>query len=195
MRHADLIRDAAVCKAMAADLNAYLLKDTLYWSLTDTGPRRRPYPQLTLGGLLLRLHHLEILQRELSPRAYEAYTYARNEAESAFESWRVRLEHKLLAESKARIQTWSFFLSDCAETPGSCADEYPMQAEGRTMICLLLSKADGVLGVDQLHGQIQGLDHHLHTLTTLTPFIWDPIFEPAYPRDPFWWLYSKPISN
>jgi hypothetical protein len=195
MRRADLDRDAAICKAMAADLNAYLLKDIIYWSLGDSGPRRTPYPQLTLGGLLMRLHHLEVLQQELSPGSYEMYAHSRDEAETAFASWRVQLERKLLAELKARTRTWSFFLADCAEATGGCADEYPTQAEVRTMIDLLFDRANGVRGVGQMQGQVRGLDRRLQSMAASTSFVWDPIFEAAYPRDPFWWLYISPANR
>lgn len=193
MRRADLERDAAICKAMADDLNTYLLKDILYWSLSDSGPRRHPYPQLTLGGLLMRLHHLGILQRDLTPDTYALYAQARDEAETAFKNWRVHLERKLLVEMAARMRSWSMFLSDCAESPRQCADDYPTQAETRTMIALLSERASGVAGVNQIRSQVRGLDRRLQDLTVPGPFVWDPIFEAAYPPDSFWWLYLSPL--
>ena len=42
MRRADLERDAAICQSMAADLNAYLQKDILYWALSDPAPAAVP---------------------------------------------------------------------------------------------------------------------------------------------------------
>ena len=194
MRRADLERDVAICNAMAADLNTYLLKDTLYWYLSDSGPRRHPYPQLTLGGLLMRLHHLAVLQGQLPPHIHAVYMQARDDAEVAFQSWRVHLERKLLAEISARLRSWSNFLADCSESPRECGDEYPTQAEVRTMIALLSERATGVTGVNQLRAQVRGLDRRLQDLTTPGPFVWDPIVEAAYPPDPFWWLYLSPLA-
>ena len=192
MRRAELARDVAICHSMAADLNAYLLKDILYWRLSDAGPHSRPYPQLTLGGLLMRLHHLEILQQQLSPENYETYQQAHNHSEEMFTSWRVHLERKMLAEIAARMRPWSFFLMDCAESTQACAEEYPTQAEVRTMLALLLEKAHGIKGSGKLLGQLGGLDRRLQDLTVPGPFVWDALFESAYPADTFWWLYVKP---
>lgn len=194
MRTADLDTDAAICAAMAADLDAYLLRDVLYWGLSDSGPRRKPYPQLTLGGLLMRLHHLEILQQHLSPDSYETFAQARDGAEEAFRNWRVHLERKLLTEASARTRAWSQFLIDCADSPGGCAGEYPTQAEVRTMIDLLVERAGGVQGIGQLQGQINGLDRRLKGLIASGEFVWDEILRAAYPSDRFWWLYASVVT-
>lgn len=195
MRRADLERDAAICRSMAADLNAYLQKDILYWALSDPGPRSSPYPQLTLGGLLMRLHHLQVLQDRLSPAAYETFARARESTEQTFGNWRVHLENKLLSELRARIRAWSFFVADCAEERRGCQDDYPTQAEVRTMAALLLDRAAGVRGAGQLQGQLHGLDRRLRDITETGPFVWDPLFEAAYPPDPFWWLYANVIEQ
>lgn len=195
MRKARLERDVAITNAMADDLKDYLLKDILYWSMSDSGPRVDPYPQLTLGGLLVRLHHLSVLQGVLPPDAYESFSRARDKAESTFREWAVHLERKLLREIGARMRTWSLFLAECGDSPSACADEYPTQTEARTMIKFLFDHAEGVNGTGQLQGQMHGLDRRLQHLTTPAPFIWDDIFQQAYPPDPFWWLYVRPLSR
>ena len=76
MRLAKLARDVASCEALVTDLDSDLLQDVLYWHLSIGGPRSAPYPQLTLGRLLMRLHHLEILSNQLSPELYQKYVQA-----------------------------------------------------------------------------------------------------------------------
>ena len=194
MRQADLDRDVAICRAMATDLEAFLLRDIVYWPLSQRGPRRGRYPHLTLGGLVLRLHHLDVLKGSLSPDTYEQYTLMRAAVEADFDSWRVHLERKLLAEVSSRMRPWSFFLAECPEWPSACAHEFPTQVEVRTMIALLLQMASEkkVKGSQKLRTHISGLDRRLQDLTLRAPFVWDPIFEPAYPAEKFWWLYVSP---
>jgi hypothetical protein len=197
MRQLDLDRDAAICKAMTADLESYLLADTVYRTLSNTGPYHNRYPQLTLGGLLIRLHHLTILQDTLSPETYNVFIQAHDTADALLDSWRVRFEHKIIIEIKAHLRAWSVFLGECVETDGKCADEYPTQAMTRTMIEVLLDTGEEkkLRGLTPLRAQLSGLDWQLQSISASDVFVWDSALEQAYPADKFWWLYVIPVEN
>lgn len=194
MRVVDLNREAAICRAMAEDLKTYLLKDVLYWKLSDSGSYKTPYPRLTLGGLLLRLHHLGALGNLLTPAAYEAFSWSQSTTDALLSEWRVRFEVKLLEEVPARMRQWSVFLMECRESKGQCADEYPTQAVIRTMVELLLKagEARDLRGIAQMRGQVRAFDERLVNQVVRNPFVWDVTLEAAYPEDDFWWLYVIP---
>ncbi len=186
----DLERDLAIAEAITAELKEYLLSDAVYWSLSAHGSLRSPFPQGTLGGLLLRLHLLDAVGGGLSPRGYERFLRMRGQAGEALRRWAVQAEHKAGREMTARLRTWRAFLEDAEGDPLRHVVEYASQAEGRTIIALL-GRFAGSRAPAALRDSIAAADRDLERLTVEGPFVWHPALEPAFPPDLFGWLYRR----
>lgn len=191
---ADLGFDLAVAQAMADELETYLQRDVLYWQMDVHGPLSSRFPKLTLGGLLLRRHRLNALRDRLSPRQCAALDALSQRVEAVIGHWATLYGAKLQREIAARLNAWArYILEDCLESRAACADNYPSQAEVRTMLALLLEEAAKYSHADlaPLQNRLAALDSQFKGLSGLGPFIWDPILAPAYPPDHFWWLYRE----
>lgn len=181
----DLERDVRVLAAMASSLTPYLYEDELYGYLAGN------LPKLTLGGLLLRLHRLTCLEHTLSMEQQSLLHDARINFEAERAKWAVHYENKIARELRARIEALEFFLRECDEDALPCAANYPVQAEKRTMIQLLLEEAsEHEIMEDDVRARIRQLDQKLRALLREGAFISDEVLRPAYPPAQFWWLYG-----
>lgn len=191
---ADLGFDLAVAQAMADELEIYLQRDVLYWQMDVHGPMSSRFPKMTLGGLLLRRHRLEALRERLSPEQRTALDALHRRVEAIIGHWPSVYGAKVQREIEARLNAWArYVIEDCLESRATCADEYPSQAEGRTMLALLLDEASEYSHADlaPIQNRLAALDSQFKGLSGPGPFIWDPILAPAYPPDRFWWLYRE----
>ncbi len=180
----DLERDVRVLAAMASSLTPYLYEDEMYGYLAGN------LPKLTLGGLLLRLHRLSCLEHALSVEQQTLLHDARINFEAERANWAVHYENKIVRELRARIEALEFFVRECEEDPLPCAANYPVQAEKRTMIHHLLEESsEHEILEDDIRARVRQLDQKLRALLREGLFISDEVLKPAYPAEPFWWLY------
>jgi hypothetical protein len=187
----DFERDLRIAETMAHDLKEYLLSDTLYWQLTDSGPKSFPYPLGTVGGMLLRIQRLEGAGSALSPDQYQRVDKAREKADDELKHWAVQAEQKEVREIKARLQTWSAFLDDAAGDPKRHIIEYPTQVENRVIMDMLLPRAGHAADGQNFRSRLESLDARLKGLSTRGDFVWDAAFAPVFPQDKYWWLYVQ----
>ena len=187
----DLERDLRIAETMAGDLKDYLLSDTLYWQLTDSGPKSFPFPLGTVGGMLLRIQRLEGAGSALSPDQFQRVTKTREKADAELKRWAVQAEQKEVREIKARLQTWSAFLDDAAGDPKRHTIEYPTQVENRVIMDMLLLRAGHAADGQNFRARLESLDMRLKGLTMRGDFVWDAAFAPAFPDDKYWWLYVQ----
>lgn len=179
---------------MADELEIYLQRDVLYWQMDAHGFLSSRFPKMTLGGLLLRLHRLEALRERLSPEQCTALDVLHRRVEAIIGHWPSAYGAKLQREIEARLNAWARYITeDCLESRAICADNYPSQAEVRTMLALLLDEAAKYSHTDlaPIQHRLAALDSQFKGLSGVGPFIWDPILAPAYPPDRFWWLYRE----
>jgi hypothetical protein len=188
----DLERDLRIASAMAGDLKAYLLSDTLYWSMSDAGPASFPYPLGTVGGLVLRLHKLETARDQLSSGQVARFQQASDTARDMLAAWIVQREQKVEREIKARLQTWSAFFDDLSTDLNRFPSEYPTQVEGHVIMTLLFPLAGKAADGKGYAIRLANLDERLKAITSSGDFVWDPIFAPGFPRAEHWWLYVRP---
>ncbi len=187
---ASLERDLEVVEAIAADLKDYLLSSTLYWSLSKPRPGPHLLPKGTLGGLLLRLHRLTALEETLNPDQYQRLRDAAGQAHAALDHWAVQAEEKTLREIKARLGALQAYLEEVEDAPRRYAPEYPVQAESRTAIDLLLDFAGRAVDA-RLAAQVEAADQRLRALVEPGAFVWHEAAAPAFPPERFWWLYAQ----
>lgn len=188
----DLERDLQIVEATAAGLKDHLLGDALYWTLSARPGTGRLLPKGTLGGLLLRLRRLEMMRDLLSSEQDERYTRARGSAEHELGRWMAQAEEKALRELRARLHAWREYLEECEGSPRRCWDEYPMQAEGRTVVELLAEYLGSAAQSEDLQAAMVTVDRRLRELCAPGDFVWDPAMLSAFPRERFWWLYVHP---
>ncbi len=188
---ADLERELRIAEAMAGDLKEYLLSDVLYWRLSDSGPKRLPFPLGTVGGMLLRLRRLGAAEGSLTPEQYERLGRARQKADGMLKQWVVQAEQKEVREVKARLQTWGAFVDDAMGDPKRHVLEYPTQVENRAIMEMLLERAGRAADGHNFRAHLDALDQRLRANTTRGDFVWDPIFASAFPAEQNWWLYVR----
>jgi hypothetical protein len=186
----DAGRDLQIVEAMAADFKAYLLSAAVYWALPRRGPLHNPFPSGTLGGTLLRLHYLAALSTRLDLDHLNRVGRARMDIEAGLSQWVVQAEHKAVAELNARLRQWGQFIEECERRAHrDSMIEYRTQADNRTAILFLSQTAGRSLSETSLTTRVTVLDKRLSDLTERGPFVWDEALSPAFPTDPFWWLY------
>lgn len=184
----DLERDLRIVEAITADLKAYLLSDSLYWTLREPGSATYPMPKGTLGGLLFRLYRLEALAHLLSSEQRHRLAESAAKARQQMDTWAAQAEQKARREIGARLDAWAAYLDECAQDPDRYGPEYPIQVEGRTIVAFLMDLVDN----PAYQRRLEELDQRLAGLVEESSFVWDAAQIPAFPRSRFGWLYVRP---
>jgi hypothetical protein len=184
-----LERDLLFAEALAPDLKDYLLSSILYWQLSASHRNEPPLPKGTLGGLLIRLHRLAALEEALDAGQQERLANARRLAETSLEYWSAQAESKALAEIRSRLNIWEAYLADLEARPAASGAEYPTQAEGRTILSLLLNFAHRAEAAAGFAPHLDEADARLREMARPGGFVWNAALAPAFPQERFWWLY------
>lgn len=175
-------------KAGLSELESYLLSDELYWPLdVKAGPGERPYPRLTLGGLLIALKRAWALPLSVSQQS-ELRTLDR-QIEAVKNQWRVAWEKKASRGFEARLKMWRDFLEEYKENPGANADRYDYEVERRVMLHLLSPEVEQL--PQAYKDMVAGLDLRLRRALLPGDFIWDPQIASGFPADEYWYLYGS----
>jgi hypothetical protein len=179
-------QELRILTTMAANLTPYLYEDEVYGNLGKN------FPQLTVGAVLMRLYRLETITDDLSPSQQNDVHEVRQKLESARYEWQNHYKEKIKREIVARLNTTSWFLDDCADSPASCLSGWPSAAEKRTIVSHLADEAKQLDAYDlELRAQVSDVDKRLRAFYQKGPFIWDERLQQAYSNDEFWWLYSQ----
>lgn len=189
----NLERDLRIVESMSSEIKRYVLGNSLYWSLSDIG-RRGSYmlPKGTIGDMLLRIHHLSVLEGQLSVDQAYRLRKARENSDYLLNKWIVQSEEKILRETRARLNSWLAYLEEVDDNPKAYYDEYRMQSRGRTIISFLLEQAGGAVSGSGIYRLLGHADRRLRGLIVEHPFIWDARLQIAYPQQIYWWLYAMP---
>jgi hypothetical protein len=181
----NLEHDVRVLSAMASNLTPYLYEQEIFAHL---GP---DLPELTLGGLLMRLYRLSRLEDILTTGQQNLVQDARLNFEAERSKWAVHYENKIQHELKSRTEALMRFLDECIADRTGCVVNYPVQAEKRIMIEHLRSEAQehDVLSGDQ-DNEVKAADQKIRRLFIDGDFITDKRLLDIYPREEFWWLYG-----
>jgi hypothetical protein len=181
----NLEHDVRVLSAMASNLTPYLYEQEIFAYL---GP---DLPDLTLGGLLMRLYRLSRLEDILTTEQQNIVQDARLNFEAERSKWAVHYENKIQHELKSRIEALMRFLDECLADRAGSAVNYPVQAEKRIMIEHLRREARELsILSDDLDNEVKAIDQKLRRLFVDGDFITDKRLLDIYTRDDFWWLYG-----
>jgi hypothetical protein len=174
---------------MAATMAAYLDSDVVDWTIPHAN-----MPRLTIGGYLMRQKRLTLLRDLLSEEEQLRLVEAIDQFNATLKERVVRFEKRAHQELHIRIAEWIGFLRDLSRRARTEVNYYSGAADTRIVIHELVNKLQtppyelepGVLD------EIEAIDKLLRTRLSDHAFIWDAIWEPAYPREDYWWMYGCP---
>ena len=176
---------------MLRDLEEYLKSDVLYWHVAEPNPLGSHMPQLTIGALLEAITRANAAQDELTPGQRQELETARAGHD------RIRAAHAALYVSRAihelhgRLHAWQANLADEGRKTKVF---YAQDARVRAKIFLL----ENALGADvpaEIQKQREQVDLELFEVFVPGEFIWDARLQPAFPKDPCWWLYGHLLEE
>lgn len=181
----NLEHDVRVLSAMASNLTPYLYEQDIFAYLGAD------LPELTLGGLLMRLYRLSHLEDVLTTEQHNLVQDARLNFEAERSKWAVHYENKIQRELQSRASALLRFLDECLEDRTGSIANYPVQAEKRIMIEHLRSEAQehDILS-DEQDNELKATDQKLRRLFVDGDFITDQRLTVVYPQEHFWWLYG-----
>jgi hypothetical protein len=186
----DPARDVSLVRSIAADLEAYLKSDIVYWSLTDAGPMRQRYPQLTLGSLLFAQARLRVLASRLDPQQQTELAEVSRQVAATRARWPANWLRKAEREIETRVNAWARAVREA-----SLAD-YPAAVQSRLMLGLLLDDLaeEDSAALTQRRVRLASLDSLLRSRFKPGPFALDDDLQSAFPADKFWYLYGRPME-
>ena len=182
-----LQKDLVALEAMAAEMDEYLKSDVLFWPLVHGD-----LPRLTLGGYLMRQHRLLGLRDLLSMQEQDRLHRAINTYHEALEEKVVRFENKAHEELAARLRQWQTYLGEVKQ--GTGAAYYESAVEPRAMIEALTAqlRVQPYRLQPDVPQKLALLDRQLRHVWEPGDFVWPQEWQPAYPREKYWWLYGHP---
>lgn len=171
----------------AENLEGYLLSKDIYWPVrAETIPSAPPYPQLTLGNLLLSCLRAEARANTASEKS--DLLRIRNKIETVHQRWRVAWENKARSEFRARLRLWVNYLDDYQKNPDLHYSRYTYEV-GRRVLLQLLEIEARALPEKQI-SLISELDALVRFFLIEGEFIWSPELSSSFPKDPYWYLYG-----
>ncbi|MCP5096943.1 MAG: hypothetical protein GY943_15445 [Chloroflexi bacterium] len=181
-----LRRDLHILETMVDALPGYLLSDLSKWSL------KSDMPPLTIGGCLMRFSRLGILRSQLDPLDQAHYDMVQNQYEQFLKEKVVRFEQRAHQEMHIRLGEWA----NCLRELPSDIDVYRNKVDIRVVIdvtMVALQKRPYQLE-SQIAEEINVLDRHLNGRWQPGHFLWNPVWQAAYPEEKYWWLYGMPAT-
>ncbi|MFN2103236.1 MAG: hypothetical protein ACK2UJ_00090 [Candidatus Promineifilaceae bacterium] len=184
-----LAHDLMILEEMAANMADYLDSDVIDWTIP-----RANMPGLTIGGYLMRQHRLGVLKARLNEDDQARLEAAVVEFNDALSERVVRFETRAHQELHTRIAEWIAVLPALSRHARTEANYYAGVVDIRVVISELINKLQsapyrlesGV--IDELNA----IDLLLKERLEEQDFIWDPIWQVAYPKSDYWWLYGSP---
>jgi hypothetical protein len=169
-------------------LESYLLSHDLYRPIgIQAAPGETPYPQFTLGWLLLARLRVQVTSQSAAERFELECLSAQIDA--LHSRWRSAWGNKAQAEFRARLNLWRDFLEEYREHPASNYDRYAYEVSRRVLLELLAPEVAQLPEADRQ--ALFGLDHWLLAVFAPGAFIWDPILAPGFPQPKYWYLFGK----
>jgi hypothetical protein len=185
-----LAHDLAILEEMASKMDAYLVSDTLDWTIP-----RANMPKLTIGGFLMRRQRLLVLEDQLTAEQQVRLHDALALYDKALEEKVVRFETRAHQELRARISEWMSYLRDMNNRITTEKYYFAGVVDTRVVIEMLIEslkqppyRLDG-----DIEQKVVVLDRNLRGKLRDHAFIWEPIWQKAYPQEQHWWLYGCPV--
>jgi hypothetical protein len=175
---------------MMEEFEVFLLSKELFWPLGKRSFDKIPFPQLSIGVLLLTLNELKAQQSAMEVDQDRHYQKLLTEYERFADRKRVAIEHKAVRELVTRTNLWRAYLQDLNDDPFA-VEEYANQVRNRVLMTLLHTLSIRFEGESEITG-FQELDQRVLLTAISVEFIWDEKLKPIYPIEEFPFLYVKP---
>jgi len=180
--------DARFVQSGLDQMESYLLSNDIYRPVGVSAPHGEPpYPQLTLGAVLLSLLRAQATADSSSQNAQ--LTRLQNELEAWRSKWRAAWGRKAEVEFRSRLNLWRDFLEDYRQHPDANYDRYAYEVTRRVMLELLFTEIDELPVPDSQ--MFSGLDSILRALFMNGNFIWEPVLRTVFPQEKYWYLYGE----
>lgn len=178
--------DMRYLEAALEVLEDFLKSQEMYWNLAVTPPPGEPpYPQLSLGNVLLAWQRL---QRPLAvPQVQQRDTLGRA-LERLRQRYSVLWEQKARREGQMRARLWAQYVDELGRHEEARA-YYAHEVRHRTILELLREHASLAPAVLALSDHA---DRRLRVRFVPGAFVWEPGIAPAFPQPRFWFLYGRP---
>ncbi len=183
--------DLLLVEAMATELEAYILANELYRTITARTPEGDQMFQMTGADLLTRLHRLQGERSTLAPRDQERLAMVQASVDATIKSLRTRFLERLQREIKARLDSLKWFLDDCLADRQRCRVEFPFEMRNRQRIEEALKMMNNQLPAP-LQDSLRQIDTRLRQVAQPSAFIWDERWKSSFPPQPYWYLYIRP---
>jgi hypothetical protein len=169
---------------MASQLDPFVYENETYGGMPDD------LPKLTIGGLLMRLHRLSLLDMLLSDEQREALEKAHQQVGNVKREWLTAYTNKIMHELTLHINQWNQLLNECGQDQDECREMYSSVVEKRVMAQVLTDEARKLnVLTPEIEKQLHGIDSQVQGYFTAGSFIWDQRLQSAYPQDQYGFLY------
>lgn len=187
--HQVLQRDLKILEQMATEMEAYLISDSMHWTMAE-----RDMPRLTIGGYLMRQQRLSILRNYLQPEEQARLDVAIKHFNQTLVEKVVRFEHWAHQELHAFLSEWTCYLRSLTKYKELAVNRYAGKVDTRVVITAVIDKLlETPYRLDpQIPKEVAVLDQSLCRHWQVGRFVWEPVWRPAYPQEKYWWLYGKP---
>ena len=186
-------QDLKEAQALVNALVPYVYQDQLYGNAGGGFFSR--LPALTLGGILLRLKRLDVLQPEMTDKQRTTFDSVIEKNADIAKEWRSHYEGKMLREANSRLDAMRMYFNECASNMKLCASQYLPEALRRTTVQVLLEELkDWGVEDDDLTTKVRARDGELRRYVQPSDFVWSPSLASVYDSKVYWWLYNRPVA-
>lgn len=179
--------DFLYIQAALDQLESYLLSKDIYRPVGGNPPSgEAPYPQLTLGTLLLAIKRANANAH--TPDQKAELTKVLEQLEAIRSKWLSAWGRKASVEFRSRLNLWSEFLNEYRQHPESHHDRYAYEVSRRVMLQLLFP--DTVALPSAAEQLLASLDNLLKAVMISGKFIWEDSLKTTFPENEYWYLYG-----
>jgi hypothetical protein len=168
-------------------LETYLFSNDVYWPVgIHAQAGEPPYPQLTIGNLMLALRRAKA--RCFEPEQKAQVSGLEDELNAIHDRWPENWEKKAADCFRARLNLWRDFVEEYRLSHEANADRYAYEV-GRRVLLELLQFETSLIPEAEID-LLNGLDGLLKAVFIPGEFIWESNLQAAFPKELFWYLWG-----
>jgi len=183
--------DLVIVEAMADELEAYIVANELYRTLSLRTAEGNQTLQMTGADLLTRLYRLQGERNLLSTPDQARLDAVQTRVDDTIYGLRNRFQERLQREIKARLDSLKWFLDDCLADRQRCRVEFPFEMRNRQRIEEALKMMSYQLPEAQ-QSFLRQIDARIRQVALPGEFLWDERWQAIFPPQPYWYLYVRP---
>jgi hypothetical protein len=180
-------------RASIGQLKDYLLSDEIFWNLGLKPVKEHPpYPQLSLGNVLLSLERLVALKGAglLSTLQMDDFGSLESDLGALQNDWQVAWNIKREKEFGLRLRQWARFLDDLSNSNQGEVSSFTNSLRNRAILQLL--NPDLPENGAGLLSELPPHDQRFKRLSRVGDFIWEKELNQHFSPEEYWFLYTQP---